>query len=365
MKRLILLIGAAILAGGCGRPSSAPEPAEPTPRRVRVLNWEEYIDPSLLPLFTERTGIEVEYDTFGTQDEGVGLIRSDPARYDLVVIDDSVIKTLMDLQLLRPIETEPLRGLAHLDPPGQSLPADLSRRFAVPYLRGFTVLGYRKDHIPDPPASWNALWDERYRGRIMMPIDFQENFAIALLALGHPMNSGEPQELDAARERLIRQAPLVREYADGIDAKDALLAGEAWIGVVYNGDILKAAGENDQVGYALPSEGLPLWVDCFVIPRDGQHIEEAMAFIDFMLDPEVAAQNAGFLRYATPNRAARALLPSDLMEDPAISPPADLLEKSVYYMKPDLPRLRAYNSTAAEVLRLHGDARASDGTATP
>ncbi|MBU1909074.1 MAG: spermidine/putrescine ABC transporter substrate-binding protein, partial [Verrucomicrobia bacterium] len=291
MKRLITLICAAILAGGCGRPSSTPEPEEQPQRLVRVLNWEEYIDPALLTLFTERTGIEVEYTTFGTQDEAVGLIRSDPARYDLVVIDDSVIKTLVDLQLLRPIETERLQGLAHLDPPGHSLPADLSRRFAVPYLRGFTLLGYRKDHVPDPPSSWRALWDERYRGRIMMPLDFQENFAVALLVLGHPMNSGEPQELEAARELLIQQAPLVREYADGIDAKDALMAGEAWIGVVYNGDILKAAEENAQVGYALPSEGLPLWVDCFVIPRDGQHIEEAMAFIDFMLEPEVGAQN--------------------------------------------------------------------------
>ncbi|MBP7831128.1 MAG: spermidine/putrescine ABC transporter substrate-binding protein [Kiritimatiellae bacterium] len=355
---------AAILAAGCGRPV-APAPAGPEPPVLRVLNWEEYIDPSLLPVFTERTGIPVDYQTFATQDELVGLLRSDPARCDLVIVDDSVIQTLMDLRLLQPLDASRLRGLGHLDPPRASLPDEMISSYAVPYLFGCTLLAYRKDLVPEPPTRWQALWDERYRGRLMMPVDFQEVFAVTLLSLGYPMNSSEPQELEAAREAIVRQAPLVRDYADATTIQKALLAGDAALGVLYNGDAVKSAAEDDRIAVALPEEGVPLWVDCFCLPRDAQNIREALAFVDFLLEPDIAAQNAAFLHYATPNRAARDLMPPDLLNNPAVLPPAAALARSSYYLKPDVARLRTYNSTAAEVRRLRSALGIGAGAANP
>lgn len=351
---LIVPIGIAILAAGCGRGSSSPEAEGSAEFQLRILNWEEYIDPSLLDLFTERTGIAVDYQTFATQDELVGLLRSDPARCDLVIVDDSVIQTLMDLRLLQPLDASRLRGLDHLDPPRSSLPDETISSYAVPYLFGCTLLAYRKDLVPEPPTRWRDLWDGRYRGRLMMPVDFQEMFAVTLLSLGYPMNSGEPKELEAAREAIVHQAPLVRDYADATTVQKALLAGDAALGVLYNGDAVKSAAEDDRIAVVLPEEGVPLWVDCFCIPRDAQNIREALAFVEFLLEPDIAAQNAAFLRYATPNQAARALMSPDLLSNPAVFPPAAVRARSSYYLKPDVGRLRVYNSTAAEVRRLRG-----------
>ena len=363
--RLAGAVCAAMLAAGCGRSSAPPESGTPAEHQLRVLNWEEYIDPALLERFTERTGVVVDYQTFTTQDELVGLVRSDPGRCDLVIVDESVIQTLIDLQLLRPVDTSRLAGLRHLDPPGATLPPDIDPAYAVPYHFGCTLLAYRKDRVTEPPAGWTALWDERHRGRIMMPVDFQEVFAVTLLSLGHPMNSGDPRELEEARERIVLQASLVREYADVTTIQEALNAGEAELGVLYNGDAARIAATNAAIGIVLPPEGVPLWVDCFCFPRDARNVEEALAFMDFLMEPDVAAQNAAHLHYATPNRAARALMPPALLEDPAVFPPAEVRARSGYYLKPDVARLRMYNSTAAEVRRLRGALGIGPGTTDP
>ncbi|HOW97586.1 MAG TPA: spermidine/putrescine ABC transporter substrate-binding protein [Kiritimatiellia bacterium] len=360
-----LAVCAAMLAAGCGRSSAPPGTEPPAERLLRVLNWEDYIDPALVEQFTERTGIPVDYQTFATQDELVGLIRSDPGRSDLVIVDESVIQTLIDLQLLRTMDASRLAGLRHLDPPGTTLPPDINPDYAAPYHFGCTLLAYRKDQAPEPPAAWEALWDERYRGRIMMPVDFQEVFAVTLLSLGHPMNSGDPRELEEARERILRQAPLVLEYTDATTIQEALNSGEAALGVLYNGDAARIAATNSQIGIVLPPEGVPLWVDCFCFPRDARNVEAALAFMDFLMEPDIAAQNAAFLHYATPNRAARALMSPALLEDPAVFPPAAIRARSSYYLKPDVARLRMYNSTAAEVRRLRGALGLGPGTADP
>ena len=349
------------LAVGCSERVTEYIKPESSERLLRICNWEEYIDPSVLTGFSARTGIRIEYDEFATQDELTGRLRSDPSRYDLVVIDESVIQSLKDLKLLRPFDTSRITGLSRIDPAHLRGTADGADRYAVPYLWGTTLLVYRKDKVEPEPRSWGALWDRRYAGRIMMLPDAQELFGITALLLGLPMNSRDPAHLDAVRAKLVQQAPLVRDYADTLTIQDALLSGESWLGCIYSGDAVKAARENPRIGYVVPDEGAPLWIDCFAMPRDAEHVDEAHEFVEYMLEPSVAARNANYLYYATPNTAAVAMIAGELRNDPAIFPSADVLARCAFFTKPDAALQRYHNETRQQVREVRGQAEEGVG----
>lgn len=343
-----------VCAAGCSDRVQERATAEPSERLLRIYNWEEYIDPSVLTGFSARTGIRIEYHEFATQDELTGSLRSDPSRYDLVVVDESVIQSLKDLKLLRPFDTARITGLSRIDPVHLQGADPGNPRYAVPYLWGTTLLVYRKDKIEEEPRSWAALWDPRYAGRIMMLPDAQEMFGIAALLLGLPMNTRELPHLEAIRGKLVEQAPLVSDYADALSIQDALLSGECWVACMYSGDAAKAGHEDDRIGYVVPDEGAPLWIDCFAIPRDAEHVEEAHEFVDYMLEPAVAARNANYLQYATPNTAALPMVAGELRADTAIFPSADVLARCGFFIKPDAALQRCHNETRMEIRRLRG-----------
>ena len=345
---------ALVLVAGCGGRAPEPATADNSERLLRIYNWEEYIDPAVLTGFSARTGIRIEYHEFATQDELTGSLRSDPSRYDLVVVDESVIQSLRELKLLRPFDPSLITGLSRIDPVHLQGANAVDELFAVPYLWGTTLLVYRKDKIKETPRSWAALWDARYAGRIMMLPDAQEMFGITALLLGYPMNSRVTDHLAAIRDKLVEQAPLVRDYADTLTIQRALLAGECWLACLYSGDAAKAGHEDDRIGYVVPDEGAPLWIDCFALPRDAEHVEEAHEFVDYMLEPAVAARNANYLQYATPNTAALPMVAGELRADTAIFPSTDVLARCAFFIKPDATLQRCHNEARMEIRRLRG-----------
>ena len=348
-KQLQWLVVILALAAGCSDRAPQPSTAEPRERVLRLYNWEEYIDPAVLTGFAARTGIRIEYQEFATQDDLTGSLRSDPSRYDLIVVDESVIQSLTDLKLLRPFDTTRLQGLRRIDPVHLAGSAVNGERYAVPYLWGTTLLAYRKDKVGEPPRSWAGLWDPRFAGHVMMLPDAQEMFGIAALLLGYPMNTREAQHLKAIRAKLVEQAPLICDYADTLTIQEALLRGDCWVACIYSGDAAKAAREDDRIGYVVPDEGAPLWIDCFAIPRDAEHVEEAHEFVDYMLEPAVAARNANYLHYATPNTAALPMVAGELREDAAIFPSTDVLARCQFFTKPDAALQKFHNETRMEI----------------
>ena len=340
-----------LVAAGCGgapQLSSAPA-VEAEPPIVRFLNWAEYISPAVLERFQDETGIRVEYLTFDNQEELLGRVRSDPARYDVIVADDTVISALAELGLLQEIDLARVPNLRHIDPRYLSRPADPDARYSAPYHWGTTLLGYRRDRIKVPPDSWSVLWDKKYRGRIMMLSDVQEVVGVTALCLGLPIDTTDSDQLEAIRRHIVAQVPLVSKYADTITIRDAMVSGECWLATIYSGDAAVAAKREPMVGYVVPKEGAPIWIDCLCIPRDAKHRDAANAFINYLLDPDVAAENASYLNYATPNMEAMEKLSPEFKADRAIFPSRDVLAKCAFLPKLDQPRQRLYNQTWADI----------------
>ncbi|OGV43067.1 MAG: hypothetical protein A2X46_11570 [Lentisphaerae bacterium GWF2_57_35] len=306
------------------------------------------MDPTLLDLFTARTGIKVVYEEYESLDRLSFDLQAEPSRWDVVIARDYTVNLLRELRLLTPMNLSILPGLKNIDWRFLNLPFDPGNRYSVPYLWGTTVLAYRKDKAK-PPESWDALWDSAYTGRIMMLDHRREALGLALLHTGSPLDSQNEEQLERAGKALVKQAGLIRGYGDSMRLAEALVTGDVDVAPLYNGDAVVAMTRNPEVGCLLPAQGSPRWMDQFVISRDARHIPEAYAFINFFCEPEVAAKNANRLKFATPNKAAEPYLDSDVKNNDLIYPGPSILAQCRFFPPFDVFTIRLLNSTWSEL----------------
>ena len=196
---------------------------------------------------------------------------------------------------------------------------DPNNEYSVPYMWGTVGIIYNTAMLDAYPESWADLWDEKYKGQIIMYNSQRDALAVGLRKLGYSLNSRDERELEEAKVELIKQKPLVYAYM-GDEIKDAMISGEAAIAVVYSGDAVYMKWQNPDLEYIIPSEGTNLWFDAMVIPNNAQNKDAAEKFIDFMTRPDIAAKNAEYIGYSSPIPEAVALLDKEVQSDPVAYP---------------------------------------------
>lgn len=289
------------------------------PRPLVILTWDEYFSPSVVEKFEKEHGISVEFVTFSNLEEMQALLQSRPADFDLLVASGGTVADLIELQLVQPLHHERIPLLKNLDAQFLGLRFDPKNQFSLPYMWGTTLVAYRADKIKDPKKSWNLLWDEAYRSRILMVDDGFDVYAAALLSRNHDLNSQDPGQIEEATENLLDQVDrLDSRFVDIFEVRDKLVSGECWISMTYSSDAAVLAEEEKNIAYFIPEEGAPLWVDSFVIPRESTNSEAAHLFLDFLCRAEIAAENSNELWCASTNREARAFLSKEILADPTI-----------------------------------------------
>ncbi len=293
---------------------------------LNVLNWGDYIDPALLRQFEDETGIQVKYTTMTSNEEMLVKLASADNIYDVCFPSDYLIEKLIADDLLYAIDKTNIPNLSNIDPRFLDLSFDPGNVYSVPYMWGTVGILYNTTMVTDTVDSWNILWDEKYAGEILMYDSMRDTIGITLKKLGYDINTRNEADVLAAQEALIAQKPLVRAYLTD-DIKMELINGSAAMGVVYSGDAVYCISENPDLAYAVPMEGSNVWFDNIIIPKTSQHTAEAEAFINFLCDADVAAQNSDYIGYSTPNAAALALMGSDYIDDPTYNPPQDVLDR--------------------------------------
>lgn len=306
-----LLLILTIVAGGfyySGRKISAGN------NQVIVYNWGEYIDPEVLSLFEEETGIQVIYEEYETNEIMYPKIKSGAVAYDAVCPSDYMIQKMIDNGLLAKINWDNIPnieniGEIYLD---KSREFDQYNEYSVPYCWGTVGILYNKTMVSDPVDSWRILWESQYKDSILMQDSVRDAFAVSLKYLGYSLNTTNIQELKEAQELLVTQKPLVQAYV--IDqVRDKMIGNEAALGVIYSGEAIYTQMENPDLEYVIPKEGSNVWIDSWVIPKNAKHKENAEKFINFLCRPDIALMNFEYITYSTPNTAAR-----ELIEDPEI-----------------------------------------------
>jgi spermidine/putrescine-binding protein len=321
-----LLIAALLTTPGCS-PQGNADPSLPfAGQRLYVFNWSDYLDPELIEEFERRTGARVQYDNYSSESELDTKLLTGGGGYDVVFPSDHSMVVLVEKDLLAELDKSLLPNLAHLDPQFLDPPYDPGGRRSVPYFWGTLAVGIRTDHVQEPVSGFEVLFDERYAGRITMLDDAENVVGGMMMHLGHAINSTDDRHLAEVKRLLEKQRPLVQAYTS--DAyKEKLIKGEAWVVLGWSGDLVQAAGDNDHVRVIVPERGTMLWVDSMAIPKSARNKPLAHAFINFLLEPEIAARNADFVSYPTPNLAARELLDAAVLADPAIYPPPPVLKR--------------------------------------
>ena len=317
-----------------------PEGAFAAGGEVNFYNWDTYIGETTIEDFEKATGIEVQYDLFADNSELFAKLRGGNPGYDVIVPTNDYVEQMIAADLLMPLDHSKLPNLANIDPRFMDPAFDPGRKFTVPYLWGTIGIGYRKSAVEAPPESWNdLLTSDRYAGRIALLSEPTTVLQMAMKAQGHSLNDWSDENLAAAEKMLIDQKPRITAFAPD-NGQDLLLAGEVDLAMEWNGDILQVMEEDDDIGYVLPKEGGLLWEDTLAIPVGAKNVDNAHALINYLLGAEVGAKIADFVRYATPNAAAKALMDADYRENPAIYPSEAAMDKSETSVFPGQERMR-------------------------
>lgn len=308
---------------------------------VNVYNWGEYIDKDLLDKFEEETGIRVIYSNFNTNEDLYVKLKNGTSSYDVVVPSDYMIERMKNEGMLRKINWENVPNLSYVDEEYQHHSYDPDQEYSAPYFWGTLGIVYNTELVDEEVDSWNILWNEKYKRNIIMLDSSRDSIGIALKILGYSLNSTVESELEEAKELLIKQYPLV--YAYLVDqTKDIMVNGEAALAVMYSGDAVDALSNNESLAYAVPKEGSNIWFDSMVIPANSRNPENAEKFINFMLEPENAAQNAEYVWYSLPSTAAKDLLSDELKDSEVAYPDKESLESLEVFRDPG-PYVKLYD----------------------
>ncbi len=330
MKLLSHLALSLALVACSGESEKQVAPAQGAPQEKQELNlyiWTNYHSPEAIKQFEEKYNAKVNIDLYDNNEVIEQKLQSGQAPYDIAVPSDYMVISLARQGLLLPMDESKLPNLSKLDPTFDRLKEPGGPRYNVAYLWGTTAFAYRTDKVSEPIDSWNALFDEKYKGRVVLLDDMREVFAAALRTMGQSVNTTDPAVIEQAKAKLIQQKALVLAY-DSSDFAGKIQAGDGWLVQGYSGELAKVArASGGTIKYIIPKEGASLYYDSLVIPKASKNPELAHAFINFMLDSDVAADTTNVTGYATANLEARAKIKPELVGDPAVFPPADLVAK--------------------------------------
>jgi spermidine/putrescine transport system substrate-binding protein len=354
-KFLTLMFVLSLLLAACGAPTppAAPpddtggdaggdtgdEPATELPEycgdpaqlsdELLLYTWVEYIDPELKDRFEQECGVRVIETNFDSNETLLATLQAGGTGYDVIVPSDYMVQIMVEEGMLQELDFSLIPNIAHMEAQNVNQYFDPEQKYTVPYFFGTSGLAVDTNVIPEPVASWAMVFepDPAWCGNISMLDDQRETIGAALMYLGYGINDTDPAHLEEAKELLIQQAECVKAY-DSQTNDDLIIQGETVIGHMWTGDAILAGlpdyGGREGIVYVIPAEGCTIWQDNLAIPVGAPHAYTAHIFINFLHEPEVAAQNAEWVGYGTPNAAAKEFIDPEILADEGIYPPPDV-----------------------------------------
>lgn len=329
-RRQFLQVSSAALSGvalsGCGWTLASVNP-EPTVQgskdELYIYTWAGYTDDDLLDRFQQQTGIRAVADVFDSNEAMLARIQaSGGGAYSIIYPSDYMVQKMAELGLLTELDRSQILGLERLFPRFLNPIYDPDNRYSIPLSWGTTGLIYNRAKLPEAPQDWDFLWERQQElsKRMTLLNDVREVMGAILRSLGYSYNSTDPEEIRQAYEKLRLLKPAIASFTS--DAwRNPMLTGDLLIAMCYSSDANEVIQENSDLEYVLPLSGSSLFTDTLVIPRTAPNVEGAYAWINFMLQPEIAAQICERLSFATPNRKAFELLPPEVQNNVSLFPP--------------------------------------------
>ena len=307
-------------------------------RTVNVYNWSDYIDPTVLEDFTKETGINVQYDTFDANETLETKLLAGKSGYDVVVPTAYFLERQIKAGVFQKLDKNKLPNLTNVWPEIAKRLAsyDPDNQYAVNYMWGTTGIGYNvkaiKARLGEGAVidSWDAVFKPEELAKLkdcgIHMLDSPDDILPAALQyLGLNPNSTDQKDIEKAAELMLKIRPSVRKFHSS-EYLNALASGEICLVVGWSGDIKQSqkraaeAKNGVEIAYAIPKQGAQMWFDNFAIPKDAAHVDEAYAFINYLLKPEVAAKNSNLVSYANGNLASQKFIDKAVLDDRSVYP---------------------------------------------
>ena len=303
-------------------PVSAAGEAESTGVTINVYNWGEYIangEDGTMDInreFEKRTGIKVNYTTFDSNETMYTKIKGGGVSYDVIIPSDYMVEKMIAEGLVQELNFDNIPNYQYIDESLRTEPYyDPSGKYSVPYTWGTTCLIYNTKQVTEPVDSWDMLWNEKYKGKILMFDNPRDAFGIAQFKNGFSLNTTDENELKQCEESLKEQKQLADTVYEMDQTIEKMANGSAYIAPYYVGDAVRMYDSNPDLKIVFPKEGVNKYVDAMCIPTGAKHKAEAEAYINFLCDPEIAYENMLYVAYASPVTQAAERHKQDIAAD--------------------------------------------------
>lgn len=334
-RRQFLQVAALTLSGmalsGCGwilgsnRPQATSKNAK---NELYIYTQYGYTDEDLLNRFTKETGIKVVADVFDANEAMLARLQAGGgAAYSIIYPSEYMVQKMLELEMLTAFDFSKVTGMERLFPRFLNPEYDPNNQHSLPVSWGTTGLIYNSKKLKEVPQDWDYLWEHQQQlsKRMSLLNDIREVMGATLRMLGYSYNSTEPEQIKAAYEKLRELKPNIASFTTDT-WRDQVLSGDLLIAMCYSSDANEVIKENADLQYILPKSGSSLWIDTIAIPKTAPNPEAAYAWINFMLQPDVAGQICDRLSFATANKAAYNQLSPELQNNQSLFPPESLLE---------------------------------------
>lgn len=323
---------------------------------VNVYNWSDYIEESILTDFEKATGIKVVYNVYDSVELLKTKLLTGASGYDVVFPTASELPPLIQAKVFKPLDKAKLPNLKHEWKIIADNVAvyDKDNTYTVNYMWGTNGLGLNVDKIkavaPDAPLdSWELLFNPKYAEKIaecgIYVLDAPADVVpTALRYQGANPVTDKKAELLSAKQTLDPIRPYIRKFTSS-GYIDALANGDICMALGYSGDIFQAQARAEEanngvaISYIIPKEGAQLWFDQMAIPADAKNVDNAYAFINYMLTPEVIAKSSNYVFYANGNKDAKPFMDKAIVEDTAIYPD-DAVMQNLFAVPALSPRVK-------------------------
>lgn len=296
-------------------------------KNIYFYNWGDYIDPEILRDFEDETGYHVIYETFDSNEAMMAKIEQGQTSYDLAFPSEYTVEMMKDKGLLKALDHGKIEGLSNIDESFLDFSFDRGNKYSIPYFWGsFGIVYNNKKYSAKDFDSWAKLWDKRLKGELLAFDGARETLAIGLLKNGEDVNTTDEALLREVKNDLVPlMANIKALLADEI--RMYMVRGEADVAITFSGEAAMAQDENEDLSYVVPKEGSNLWLDTMVIPKTSENTEGAYALINYLLRPDIAAKNADYVWYSTPNKKSMNLIDEEARASKTLYPGDEVVDR--------------------------------------